>query len=383
MSIERGGGGRLDYDAQTPLSEEFLPDFDNEVIFLNARRARSRYLGRYAINEDYKLTSDFFHCGIMDRTGTLDQGFPYETLDAIPTPEFNGADFNELCDTTGQALVSKAEEQDTNIRVLWSGGIDSTSAIISLMKATDRLGKPDLLEVVCSDRSVEEYPWFFENYIKGKYNISKLDGPVPKSLDPNYVNVTGEHGDQLFGSMLLEPYVKDGTAQQPYQDALPRVLEESLGNEQKAAKVMDYLANQFDAAPIEVDSLFDALWWINYSMKWQHVTLRLPAFSDNARDVHQSMEHFFRGDDFQNWTLTNDSVREVEDWDRYKEAAKQYILDFTGDQDYYRTKTKEGSLQHVMRDQSAPNGYMIHMTKNFQPVFIPAHGRASDPREFE
>lgn len=48
-----------------------------------------------------------------------------------------------------------------------------------------------------------------------------------------------------------------------------------------------------------------------------------------------------------------------------------------------QNKTKEGSLQHVMRDQSAPNGYMIHMTKNFQPVFIPAHGRASDPREFE
>lgn len=116
-------------------------------------------------------------------------------------------------------------------------------------------------------------------------------------------------------------------------------------------------------------------------MKWQHVTLRLPTFSNNARGVHESLEHFFRGHDFQNWTLTNDSVREVEDWSRYKEAAK--ILDFTGDQDYYRTKTKEGSLQHVMRDQSAPNGYMIHMTKNFQPVFIPAHGRASDPREFE
>lgn len=60
---------------------------------------------------------------------------------------------------------------------------------------------------------------------------------MPKSLDPNYVNVTGEHGDQLFGSMLLEPYVKSGIAQDPYQDALPRVLEESLGNEEKASKL--------------------------------------------------------------------------------------------------------------------------------------------------
>jgi hypothetical protein len=319
----------------------------------------------------------------MDRTGTLDQGFPYETLDAIPTPEANGPDFSELCDKTGEALVAKAEEQDTHIRVLWSGGIDSTSAIISLMKATERISKPELLEVVCSDRSVEEYPWFFASHIKDKYNVTKLDGPIPKSLDPSYVNVTGEHGDQLFGSMLLEPYVKNGTAQQTYENALPRVLEESLGTEQKAGKVMDYLADQFDAAPIEVNSLFDALWWINYSMKWQHVTLRLPTFSDNARDVHQSLEHFFRGDDFQNWTLTNNNVREVEDWDRYKEAAKQYILDFTGDQEYYRTKTKEGSLQHVMRDTSAPNGYMIHMTKNFKPVFIPATGRPSHPGEFE
>jgi hypothetical protein len=377
------GGSRLDYDPQAPPTDELLPDFNNEVIFLNARRARSQHLGRYAISEEYQLTSDFFHCGVIDRTGTLESGFPYEALDTIPTPETNGPSFHELCDKTGEALVAKADEQDTHIRVLWSGGIDSTSAIISLMKASTAAGKPELLEVVCSDRSIEEYPWFFANHIKGKYLVTKLDGPVPKSLDPQFVNVTGEHGDQLFGSMLLEPYVKNGMAQRPYEDALPQVLEESLESEQKAEKVMDYLGNQFAAAPIEIESLFDALWWINYSMKWQHVTLRLPAFSNNPRGVHESLEHFFRGDDFQKWTLTNGDVREVEDWDRYKEAAKQYILDFTGDQDYYRTKTKEGSLQHVMRDQSAPNGYMIHMTKDFKPLFIPATGRSSHPGEFE
>jgi hypothetical protein len=382
VSIERSGG-RLEYDRQASHNEEFLPEFNNEAIFLNARRARSKHVGRYAINDAYRLTSQFFHSGIMDRTRTLDQGFPYDTLDPIPTPEFDSVDFNELCDATGETIVFRAEERDTTIRVLWSGGIDSTSAIIALMKATDMQGKSNMLEIVCSDRSIEEYPWFFENYIKDKYKVTKLEGPVPQALDPNYINVTGEHGDQLFGSMLLEPYVKNGTAQLPYEDMLPRVLEEHLGSEQKAGVVMDYVANQFEAAPIQVKSLFDSLWWINYSMKWQHVTLRLPAFSDNAREVHQSLEHFFRNDEFQNWTLTNDSIRQVEDWSRYKEAAKQYILDFTGDQDYYRTKTKEGSLQHVMRDTSAPQGYLVHMTKNFQPVFVPAHTKISDPQEFE
>lgn len=366
-----------------PPDSELLPDFNNELLFLNARRAHSRHLGRYALNDGYRLASSFFHCGIMDRTGTLDQGFPYETLDGIPTPESNGPGFSELCDATGETIVPKAEGLDTKIRVLWSGGIDSTSAIISLMKATDRIGKPDLLEVVCSDRSIEEYPLFFEEHIKGRYNVTKLEGPVPKALDPSYVNVTGEHGDQLFGSMLLEPYVKNGTAQLPYEDTLPRVIEESLGSEQKAGVVIDYLTEQFGAAPIEISSLFDALWWINYSMKWQHVTLRLPAFSNNARAVHDSLEHFFRNDDFQAWTLGNNDIREVEDWSRYKDAAKRYILDFTGDQEYYRTKTKEGSLQHVMRDKSAPNGYMVHMTKNFRPVFIPAGTRTSEPGEFE
>jgi hypothetical protein len=383
VSIEIRGGGRLDYDPQAPPTDQLLPEFGSEVLFLNARRARSHHLGRYEIPEAYRLASQFFHCGVMDRTGTLDQGFPYQTLDTIPTPKANGPDFNELCDQTGEALVAKAEELDTQIRVLWSGGIDSTSAIISLMKAADAAGRPGLLEVVCSDRSIEEYPWFFAGKIQNKYRVTKLDGPVPKTLDPGYVNVTGEHGDQLFGSMLLESHVKSGLAQRPYQDALPQVLEQSLGSEQEAEQVMGYLAGQFGAAPLELTSLFDALWWINYSMKWQHVTLRLPAFSSSAHEVHESLEHFFRGDGFQNWTLTNGSLREIEDWTRYKEPAKQYILDFTGDGEYFRTKTKEGSLQHVMRDASAPNGYLIHMTKSFRPVFIAAGDRSAHPGEFE
>ena len=36
-----------------------------------------------------------------------------------------------------------------------------------------------------------------------------------------------------------------------------------------------YLAPQLAKAPFPIVTLFDFLWWINYSLKWQHVSLRL------------------------------------------------------------------------------------------------------------
>ncbi len=357
----------------------------SSIIFLNARRASSQRVERHRPVEGYRHASEFFHCGIIDRTQTLDQGFPYAVLDPIPEQKEDSTTFGELCDTMGTEIVSKAIESSRGIRVLWSGGIDSTSALISLMKASQAANRPDLLEVFYSSHSLAEYPSFYEQHIRDNYPSTMIDGQVAKTLDTRYINVTGEHGDQLFGSMVLEPYVKKGVAQQSYQDTLPGVVFDHLQDGKKTDQVMDYLEPQIQSAVMPVTTLFDALWWINYSMKWQHVTLRLPAFSDNARGAYESLEHFFRDGRFQNWSLTHPEIRQVEDWRKYKDEAKRYILDYTGDIEYYNNKTKEGSLKNVMRGTNGdtPVSYRIHMTDNFQPRFIADDRSMPKQQEFE
>lgn len=124
---------------------------NHRIIFLNPRRATSKRIGNYDIPEGYRNTSEFFHCGLIDRTLTLDHGFPYTVLDSIPEPKKSDATFTELCDTIGGEIITRAIANDRKIRVLWSGGIDSTSALISLMKASQAINKPDILEVFYSD----------------------------------------------------------------------------------------------------------------------------------------------------------------------------------------------------------------------------------------
>lgn len=354
------------------------------LIYLNARQAESGRAGRVVLPRDYVLACRFFRCGIMDRTRSLDQGFDYVTLDPIPPPD-GGASFAELCDRTGAELVEEALDAGRRLRLLWSGGIDSTTALIAVMKAAEERGCREIVRVLVSFSSVQENPVFFRQHLYGRYSIEPVSHPVSEFLDAAALNVTGEHGDQLFGSQFLEPYVRRGLASEPYREILPFVLLERLRNPVSARRVGHYLEPVIAAAPVPIRTLFDYMWWLNFSLKWQDVTLRLTALrGERAHEVYGSLRHFFRSPAFQAWSLANPAIREVATWARYKEPAKRYILEFTGDEDYYRTKEKEDSLRNVLLDPQGEQAVRAFMRADFRPVvtaFVPAVTWSSRVRE--
>src|SRR5438270_3255103 len=110
----------------------------NNIVFLNLPQARSGTIGHHQLPEAYVLGCRFFHCGIIDRTQSLDQGFAYSVLDPIPTAVQDPPPFGEICDSVGAEIVDEAIRSNKTIRVSWSGGIDSTCALIAIMKAADR-----------------------------------------------------------------------------------------------------------------------------------------------------------------------------------------------------------------------------------------------------
>ncbi|MGH2558710.1 MAG: hypothetical protein ACRDJH_06570 [Thermomicrobiales bacterium] len=344
------------------------------VLFLNYRQTEAGIVGGEALPRDYVLACRFLHCSIIDRTGTLDQGFDYAVLDPIPPPATDGATFAELCDAIGAELVAEALDAGREIGVLWSGGIDSTTALIAIMKAAAARGRGDVVRVLLSLDSVHEYPGFFLRHVNGKHRIQAVTHPITEFLDPAVITVTGEHGDQLFGSHLLESYVRRGVGGVDYREILPLVLLERLHSARSAYRVGRYLEPVIAAAPAPAPmrTLFDCMWWLNFALKWQEVTLRLAAFrGDQARAVYGSLRHFFRNEQFQAWALANPTIRHVPVWAHYKTKAKQYILDYTGDQAYYRTKEKEDSLKNVMVSPASPNGYRVYMREDFRPVINP------------
>lgn len=346
------------------------------VLFLNVRQVDGGTVGHDELPRDYVLACRFLHCGIIDRTGALDQGFAYAVLDPIPTPATDGATFAQLCDAIGAEIVAAALAAGRQIDVLWSGGIDSTTALVAIMKAAAERGGGDRVRVLLSLDSVHEYPRFFLHHINGRYRIHGVTHPLAEFLDPAAITVTGEHGDQLFGSRLLESYVRRGVGGVDYREILPLVLIERLRGPRGVDRVRRYLEPVVAAAPAPVRTLFDYLWWLNFALKWQEVTLRLAAFrGEEARAVYGSLRHFFRDDRFQAWSLAHASAREVPIWARYKDVAKQYILDFTGDAAYYRHKEKEDSLKNVMVNPASAIGYRVVMREDFRPVYSPVDNR--------
>ena len=73
----------------------------------------------------------------------------------------------EIMEERASELVSRAEEQGQQLEVLWSGGIDSTSLLVALLRRLlpgwrpggGTAGGERALVVRCSADSVAEYPW--------------------------------------------------------------------------------------------------------------------------------------------------------------------------------------------------------------------------------
>ncbi|MEM9836550.1 MAG: hypothetical protein AAF828_08615 [Bacteroidota bacterium] len=343
------------------------------VIFLNSHRAKSGLVNGKKLPEDYIMAAKFFDCGIIDRTETLEVGFDQRVLDPIPAfdPSFT-LSFAEICQQVGAELVAEAKRTKQTIQLLWSGGIDSTVALIALLKNMDPDELAGRIEVFASMKSINEYPFFFRHFILGKLPYRIIAPPITQHFSERGLIVTGEHGDQLFGSDKLLPLIANGLAYESYEDILPIYLVDKFGNHPKNDRLLRYLQPLIQACPTEVKTTFDLFWWLNYTIKWQQVSLRLPIFTfrPEVSELASRFRHFFRDPRFEQWSFHQHERRAATSLTTYKQAAKDYILDFTGDSAYWQQKSKEPSLQHVIinRKKQGNQRYRVLMEDNYQPI---------------
>jgi len=330
-----------------PVSPEgtVLPE---PVEYLNAHAASSAHYNDYAIDPAYRQLVKFFGCALIDRSETLQPGFPYRVLSPLPS-SWNAAvpDLATLCDRRAQDLIQQAQQTGLPIRLLWSGGIDSTAALSACIKAAEAQSAIDVLEVWLSRHSVRENKRYFREVIKPRLAYKKA-WDITKALTPDALIVTGELGDQLFGSLLAFDYLDNGTLFQPWEPTFRRALGSDPERIVAPDAVLQFLAPQLVRSPVPLETLFDLLWWLNFSLKWQTVQLRLAArVPQHYTDLHGALRHFFDTEDFQHWSVKNHDLKIQRDWASYKFPLKQYIFDFFPDRDYLQHKCKEASLRHL------------------------------------
>lgn len=370
----------------------------------------------------YYLERLFGHC-LIDRTGTLTRRSPVKILRPLAPriPDFN-LSIDKICDARARDIIARAEGEHRKLAVLWSGGIDSTTVAIALLRNVPETEWKSI-HILYTDRSKEENETFFEwlrvhttmNYL-GE-TINEIYRPLADSQSSSVflpLIVTGEIGDQIFGSMLAEYFyntettspksikkksspptsarstsatertmrtsystgkrstaisgtharvtaatsmmssmmssmlAKDddsereeeergraiskagafmrGKQNQPWRKFFGEFLKHYKIVPPKAAPLMiAYLEPQIAKSPVPIVNAYDLLWWLNFSMKWQHVSLRIPLLMEYTGEAQSTLQmnrtiNFFDTDDFEQWSYHNHHLKMYDrsDWATYK-----------------------------------------------------------------
>ena len=159
--------------------------------------------------------------------------------------------------------------------------------------------------------------------------------------------MTGECGDQLFGSMAL--------FERRYHKNLEIVFDHFHPN------YIPHLTKLLNKSPVPTNSFNDVLWWLNFTTKWNEVCYRCMLACETKEQI-KTIEHFYNTEKFQEWAIKTTDNRQFIEPIEYKMSLKEYIQTYTHDLYYTTSKVKIGSLQSGI-------GRTLAITETDVPVY--------------
>jgi hypothetical protein len=292
--------------------------------------------------DEYRLATSFGLHSPRFRHGFDNQ------LDLIENPLYASEDVAKYKNKINfPANFTSTFEELTNRRAveLWDIGIDSTCALVSLLK-TRRLDTR--LTVYLSTNSVQENPRFYDLLVNKKV---KLEWHSHKNYiydnielwNGQTINVNGNGGDELFlaisSTMSIEEFfkIKDSDWINVIKD--------------KDSDMLNVIKKYIDISPYKPKTCWELLWWFARSIDDLSTRYHSPRFLKDPSVYH--LEHaFFYTDYFEKWALSNPYAGHNGDYGTYKWPMKKYIYDYDKNEEYLNTKQKESSFPLIYKKQS-------------------------------
>lgn len=299
-----------------------------------------------------------YNVSFCDRTGTIVNPIltttPAEIALPDPNPDFN-LNFDDCAVSRAEEIYNKHKEFGVPIRLGWSGGIDSTAALMSFVKLLGVAETRRCVEVAMTSHGIVENPYTWEKLIrKEKFTvINSLE--FSEKWDGSEIMVNGECGDQVHGTdiylTLIRLYGVDGMV-------LPWTTDNILDFIKLTGKLTDreseilaqLLINQVKQAPIEITTMADFWWWLNFSCKWGSTCYRIVTKSTqpvNGKYLSNFYFPFYASTNFQLWSMYKREEKHKGNWSSYKWRAKDFTCNVLGD-DGFQMKHRQGSLVHVL-----------------------------------
>jgi hypothetical protein len=332
--------------------------------------ANNNVLGNFP-NRDAKLWHDIYkviglNVSLIDRTNTIKMPFNFKIYDEFLMPGLNQhfkITYEECCNNRAIELLNLARLFKKPIIVLYSGGIDSTLMLISMMKNCPLPELKDLIKVALSTESIIENPNFYYDYIRENFTLVSSDN-IDRYFDNSSIIVGGEFNDQLFGTDIPGIMYKDLMYYRQLNNRYSRkfivdwfILKGmSVESSNHWFDLLDNHIKKTDGCQ-NITTNFHFFWWINFCFKWQSIFFRLLARIVTNRKhitkdfVGRYFHHYYSTNDFQLWSRFNHDKKIIGNWTTYKSESKNIIYEFNHDSNYRDYKIKIPSLSVLFQQR--------------------------------
>jgi hypothetical protein len=252
------------------------------------------YFSHYSIFESY----DKFGLNlnpVYDRSGAIPHYLNMADIHPMPAPDMN---YNRSFYEVAKERAIELLQENSQINVCWSGGIDSTFVLCILSEVVPA----DWITVYGTYASIIESGDIFDKFIKNKFKtrINIFPSQEVKTKVEYGIWVTGFQGNQLFGPTdnffssnreVAFFHHTLGTKETIYEDYRKHIDPELL----------EFLQPAIDRSPRKIETVADLRWYCIFNFDWYNGKYAMM----NEMNIPKilSVRHFFDTEEFQKWAI--------------------------------------------------------------------------------
>jgi len=235
--------------------------------------------------------------------------------------------------TVVQQRAEQIAKLSGNLKLFWSGGIDSTLMVASILPLRNKN-----IEIYHTCESVRENPYFVDHINSFGVACKFWSDEWATPFDATDIVVVATSADEVTGSL-------DESFFNSYQDWLYRPWQDFFRQVQGAdAAFVERCQTLFAQGPSDIKTTFDARWWFYFYIR--HTMQAREVWHYNLEnDFENNVVNFFNCAEFDNWAVENkSSIMTGHRFCDFKRCFKDEIYRYWPDDNYREHKQKVNSV---------------------------------------